>query len=220
MKFGPYEIAVTARAQCKHMRLRYHPSDHRLTLSVPKTATKRAIEAFLTSNRAWIDERMRDASLWTPAYAAGERHLLLGEYVTLGQDGVPVGEEALRKYRAEALTAVLHRLLPLWEERMGVRVSRITLREMTSRWGSCRSGKATLSINLRLACVPERCIEHVLVHELCHLFHPNHSPAFYAEMTRCLPDWPERKRQLDSFDLRPLPPLEHRAPFLPACHTL
>lgn len=207
MKFGPYEIAVTARAQCKHMRLRYHPSDRRLTLSVPRTATKRDIEEFLTRNRAWMDERMRSASSWEPTYAAGERHLLLGAYVTLGQDGVPVGEEALRKYRAEALTAVLRRLLPLWENRMGVRVTRVTLREMTSRWGSCRSGKATLSINLRLARVPESCIEQVLVHEMCHLFHPDHSRAFYDEMTRFLPDWPERKKLLDSFDLRPLPPL-------------
>lgn len=207
MKFGPYDIEVTARAQCKHMRLRYHPADHRLTLSVPRRTTRRAIEDFLTRNRAWMDERMRDAPAWTPAYAAGERHLLLGRYVTLGQGGVPVGEAALRQCRTEALSALLRRLLPLWEARMGVRVSRVTIREMTSRWGSCRSDRASLSINLRLALVPEACVEHVLVHELCHLFHPNHSPAFYAEMSRWLPDWPTRKKQLDAFDLRPLPPL-------------
>ena len=123
MKFGPYEIEVTARAQCRTMRLRFHPADHRLTLSVPKRATKRAIEEFLTRHRAWMDERMRDAPTWAPSYAAGERHLLLGEYVTLGQDGVPVGEEALRRYRSEALSGVLRELLPVWERRMGVRVA-------------------------------------------------------------------------------------------------
>ena len=207
MKFGPYEIAVTARANCRTMRLRYHPADHRLTLSVPKRASKRSIEEFLTRNRAWIDERMGSEAPWELVYAAGERHLLLGEYVVLGQDGIPVGEEALRRCRVEALSAVLHRILPLWEARMGVRVRRVTIREMTSRWGSCRKDRATLTINLRLARVPEELIEQVLVHELCHLFHPDHSPAFYAEMTRFLPDWPERKKRLDRFDLRPLPPL-------------
>lgn len=207
MKFGPYEIEVTARPQCRTMRLRFHPADHRLTLSVPRRATKRAIEEFLARNRAWIDERMRDAPTWSPEFAAGERHLLLGEYVTLGQGGVPVGEEALRRYRSEALSAVLRMLLPVWENRMGVRVSRITIRDMSSRWGSCRSDKATLSLSLRLAMAPEECVEQVLVHELCHLFHPNHSPAFYAEMTRFLPDWPERKKRLDRLDLRALPPL-------------
>lgn len=207
MRFGPYEIEVTARAQCRTMRLRFHPADHRLTLSVPKRATKRAIEDFLTRNRAWIDERMRDAPTWEPSYAAGERHLLLGEYVTLGQGGVPVGEEALRRYRSRALSGVLRELLPVWESRMGVRVARVTIRDMTSRWGSCRSGKATLSISLRLAMAPVDCIEQVLVHELCHLFHPNHSPAFYAEMTRFLPDWQARKMRLDRLDLRALPPL-------------
>ena len=207
MKFGPYEIAVTARANCRTMRLRYHPADHRLTLSVPRRATKRASEEFLAANRAWIEARMQGERPWEPAYAPGERHLLLGRYVTLGQDGIPAGEEALRKLRYQALSEALRRLLPLWEARMGVRVNRLTIREMTSRWGSCRKDKAALSINLRLARVPEELIEQVLVHELCHLFHPDHSPAFYAEMTRFLPDWPERKKRLDRFDLRPLPPL-------------
>lgn len=207
MKFGPYDIAVTARANCRTMRLRYHPADHRLTLSVPRRATKRSIEEFLTRNRSWIDERMQGEQTWEPAYAAGERHLLLGRYVTLGQDGVPTGEDALKRYRTKALSTVLRRILPLWEARMGVRVNRITIREMTSRWGSCRKDRAALTINLRLARVPEELIEQVLVHELCHLFHPDHSSAFYAEMTRYLPDWPERKKSLDRFDLRPLPPL-------------
>lgn len=207
MKFGPYEIAVTARAHCKTMRLRFHPADHRLTLSVPKRTSKRMIEEFLTRNRAWMDERMQGETDWTPSYTAGERHLLLGEYVTLGQDGMPVGESSLRRYRMEALSAVLHRMLPLWEARMGVRISRLTIRDMTSRWGSCRADRASLTMNLRLACMPEDCIEQVLVHELCHLFHANHSPAFYEAMTRFLPDWPERKKRLDRFDIRPLPPL-------------
>ena len=207
MKFGPYDIEVTARANCRTMRLRFRPSDHRLTLSVPKRASKRMIEDFLIAHRAWIDERMQGATDWSPSYAAGERHLLMGRYVTLGQDGIPVGKEALRKLRVDALSALLRRMMPLWESRMGVRVNRVTVRDMTSRWGSCRADKATLSISLRLALVPEECVEQVLVHELCHLFHPNHSPAFYAEMTRFLPDWPERKKRLDAFDLRPLPPL-------------
>ena len=207
MKFGSYEIEVIARAQCKHMRLRYLPAESRLTLSVPPRATKRDVEDFLNHNRAWIDARMRDAPAWSPSFAAGERHLLFGQYVTLGQGDIPVGEDALRKYRAQALSELLRHMIPLWEARMGVRVGRVTIREMSSRWGSCRADRASLSMNLRLACVPEECIEHVLVHELCHLFHQDHSPAFYAELTRFLPDWQARKKRLDTFDLRPLPPL-------------
>lgn len=207
MKFGPYDIQVTARPTCRNMRLHFHPSDHRLTLSVPPRATKKEIEAFLKANRVWMDTRMKGTANWTPAYAAGERHLLLGEYVALGHGGVPAGKEAFRRYQAEALAAVLRRMLPPWEKRMGVKIARITIRDMTSRWGSCRSDKATLSMSLRLACMPEECIEQVLIHELCHLFQANHSPAFYAEMTRYLPDWPARKKRLDSFDIRPLPPL-------------
>lgn len=206
MKFGAYEIEVTPRGNCKTMRLRYHPAEGRLTLSVPVRTTKREIAAFLERNREWIEARASEASPWEPVYAPGERHLLFGQYVTLGKDGVPAGREAFERWRAAALEALLRRMLPFWEQRMGVHVTRVTLRDMTSRWGSCRAAKATLSISLRLARVPEDCIEQVLVHELCHLFHADHSPAFYAAMTRFLPDWPARKARLDKMDLRPLPP--------------
>lgn len=206
MKFGRYEIAVTVRANCRTLRLRYRPSDGTLSLSVPPRTPKRTIEAFLDSQRDWIEARMGNTSDWRPAFAAGERHLLLGQYVVLGENGVPAGQEAFLRYRVDRLKTLIARLLPVWEKRMGVNIARVTLREMTSRWGSCRSDRATLSLNARLALVPPDCVEQVLVHELCHLFHPDHSAAFYAEMTRFLPDWPERKRRLDALDLRPLPP--------------
>lgn len=48
---------------------------------------------------------------------------------------------------------------------------------------------------------PERCIEYVMVHELCHLIHFNHSENFYSLLAEILPDWKERKKELRSFSL-------------------
>lgn len=205
MRYGPYDIAVTIRRNCKRIRLAYHPSEHRLTMSVPPGTPQRLIDEFLYRSRGWIEERMLGEAPWQPSFAEGERHLLLGRHVTLG-DHVPTGEAAFERYRAEALTAVLRQLLDKWTARMGVQAKAVTIRDTRSRWGSCRKSTASLSFSLRLARVPAECIEEVVVHELCHLTHADHSPAFYGLMTRYLPDWKARSERLNAFDLRPLPP--------------
>ncbi len=74
---------------------------------------------------------------------------------------------------------------------------RLTVRVMKTRWGSCsKDGHITLSTELIHA--PRRLIEYVIVHELCHLVHLDHSPAFYFQLARCLPDWEERRRELEA----------------------
>lgn len=68
----------------------------------------------------------------------------------------------------------------------------VRYRRMTSRWGSCLAAEGIVTFNLALSAVPLCCVESVVVHELTHLRHPDHSPAFHAEMERILPD--EKKR--------------------------
>jgi len=73
----------------------------------------------------------------------------------------------------------------------------LTVRAMRTRWGSCsRDGHVTLSEELIHA--PLRLIEYVAVHELCHLAQLNHSPAFYFQLASCLPDWRQRRRDLQT----------------------
>lgn len=204
MKAGPYEVKVTPRANCRRMILHYHKAERALTLSVPKGTTQAAIRDFLNRNMDWIRQQMGTEAPWQSAYAPGERHWCFGRLVTLGAEA-PAGEAYLR-WRNEQLIAVIRRLLAAWTARMGVRVTHVTLQEMTSRWGSCRSKTGRLTFNTKLAMYEERLIEETVVHELCHLFHANHSAAFYAEMTKWLPDWKARKAARDRLDVRPRPP--------------
>ena len=70
-----------------------------------------------------------------------------------------------------------------------------SIRKMKTRWGSC-SRKGSISLNLHLIKLPEPCIKEVILHELCHLVHFNHSKEFYALMTAEMPDWKLWKKEL------------------------
>ena len=69
----------------------------------------------------------------------------------------------------------------------------VRVRQMTSRHGSCSSATHALTFNAKLCEYPEDFIEYVVVHELCHFLHMDHSPAFWREVARILPDWQRRR---------------------------
>jgi predicted metal-dependent hydrolase len=79
----------------------------------------------------------------------------------------------------------------------GLTVRRVTVRNQRSRWGSC-SRRGTVSLNWRLVQVPERVRDYVIVHELMHLWHMNHSPAFWATVAAACPDYLEARAWLRS----------------------
>ncbi len=72
--------------------------------------------------------------------------------------------------------------------RMNLNVGSITIRDQRTRWGSC-SSKGTLSFNWRLIMAPPAVLEYVVIHELSHLRHPNHSTAFWRVVAHYAPDY-------------------------------
>jgi len=72
---------------------------------------------------------------------------------------------------------------------------------MVGRWGSY-SNAGTITLNADLIKTPLHRIEYVMMHELCHLRVHDHSPAFFRLLSRCMPDWKERKARLDAVVLR------------------
>lgn len=198
-------VCVQRRRGARKMILRYHPEKDLFSLTVPAEARVGDARAFLERQRGWMEEQRRSRP-WQPSYVRGERHLLWGRYVSLGGGELPVGKaEVLRTYGA-ALEEEVNRLLPVWTQRMGVWVSQVTLREMTSRWGSCSVQSHRLALNLRLARLPREFTAYVLVHELNHLLHPDHSADFYAEMDRFYPAWRQMREWIKVYPLAPLPP--------------
>ena len=93
----------------------------------------------------------------------------------------PQEQEALR----QQAKAHLPQRVAYWAGVMGVRPTGIRITSARTRFGSC-SGKNSLCFSLYLMAYPPEAIEYVVVHELAHIRHKNHSPAFYAEVERCL----------------------------------
>lgn len=81
-------------------------------------------------------------------------------------------------------------------EKLGVAFPEIKIRKMSSRWGSCIPGKQKVTFNSLLLEKPLESIEYVVVHELSHFIHPDHSKAFYEFVGRILPDWKNRREGL------------------------
>lgn len=82
-----------------------------------------------------------------------------------------------------------------WAPLMGVSPGRITLRDQKTRWGSC-SSKGNLNFSWRLILIPPAVLEYVVVHELAHLQHMHHGPAFWVLVATHLPDFDQHKNWL------------------------
>lgn len=106
----------------------------------------------------------------------------------------PFGHETLLTLRQEAADYIPGRaahFAPL----VGVTYRSITIRCQHSRWGSC-SVQGNLNFNCLLMLVPKDVLDYVVVHELCHRKQMNHSPAFWEEVERVLPNWKEHRKWL------------------------
>ena len=106
----------------------------------------------------------------------------------------PFTRDEIEAFARKALTVIpekVRKYAPL----VGVDYGRITIRNQRTRWGSC-SSKGNLNFNCILMLFPEEVIDYVVVHELCHRKHMNHSAAFYAEVGRVFPEYRRCQRWL------------------------
>ena len=107
-------------------------------------------------------------------------------------------KRALEGYYRELLHGRVPQLLAVWQPAMRVSAREWRTKRMKTRWGTCNIAARRIWLNLELAKKPERCLEYVVVHELTHLLERNHTKRFYVLMDRFLPDWRERRDELNT----------------------
>ena len=136
---------------------------------------------------------------YQPSKAAGSVMLVYGPGLSLTLVGATGSHrtcaELLRSWlRAKARHELGTHIGQLAGE-MGLTYSRLTIRQQRSRWGSC-SRAGSINLNLKLLFLPPDLVQYVLVHELCHLVEPNHSPRFWQRVGLWLPEYASRRRAL------------------------
>ena len=212
------------RKRVKRLSCRVHP-DGSVWVSAPPLVPLGRIESWLLSREDWLKSSLARMEALRAAeqneLANGARFPFWGEELRLRlergarsavfregdavvvrvkdpDDGEQVRRalESLRKQSCEArIGALCRQYYPAFAAR-GVAFPTLRYRRMKSRWGSCCPQKGSLCFNTRLSELPERCAAYVVVHEFAHFLQPNHSPAFYAEVERLLPDWRARRAEI------------------------
>ncbi len=154
------------------MRVSVYP-DARVVVTVPRFFSALTLQRFLGKHAAWIQRavgRTKDKRV-----------------IRLARKDIP----ALKK-RAEAY---LGARCAYFAALYGVQFKKISIRTQRSRWGSCsRSGN--LSFNYKIAALPERVADYIIVHEICHLLHMNHSKTFWDAVAQVVPEHREIRKEL------------------------
>lgn len=138
----------------------------------------------VTTGRTFVLKKIKYLEMYArPNATLKSKHNLLNEF-----------------YRSE-LTAKLDVQVKKWSEILKENERPITWQVLTMKkqWGSCLTEKRKIMFNLLLARVPIRCIEYIVLHELCHLKTHLHNKEFRAHLNQHMPDWETRKKELDDF---------------------
>lgn len=103
--------------------------------------------------------------------------------------------DAFAHFYARRTRNLLQEEFPPLCKKIGAGPRRVNVKDVRSIWGSC-SSSGGMTFSLRLAMLPAHLMEYVIIHELCHIFVMNHSPAFWSLVSQYCPDWGERRAEL------------------------
>ena len=185
--------------------------EERVRVTIPRGGSRREAMAFFQRSIGWVDSRIEEmqrvGSLLARPWRAGTKVWFRGreesiEVENTGEIGkIRIGEieikgdpmagdlrELVEKGMRMAAQEELPALVNVFANQMSLRPSRVTIRGQRTRWGSC-SAKGALSLNWRLVQVPFEVRDYVLIHELCHLRHLNHSSRFWQFVETFCPQY-------------------------------
>jgi predicted metal-dependent hydrolase len=214
-----WTVRVSRRA--RRLSVRVYPGG-RVEVVVPPGASPASVQKFIGTHRQWIHRRVADlstaaaiddsrpTSIKLPAigrhyaveyeYAAGCAARVRGG----GENAIvvsgPVHDDrvvaaALREWLAEVAREQLGNELARVATQGGFRYSRAQIRRQRTRWGSC-SATGTISMNVCLLFLRPQVVRYLLVHELCHTRHMNHSNRFWSLVESFEPDYRDLDREL------------------------
>ena len=202
--------------------------DSSVVVRVPLRTSFSTVNRIVTEKAGWITKHHSDAvqrqkGMPDSSYTDGGVHLFRGSeyilrikksgvnYVRFFDGTLELGLEknedqaAMKillysRYKDEAIVLfpeMLNNILIRFKD-YDFRPSKLVIRTMRRRWGSC-SSKGVITLSTELIKMPDNYIEHVIIHELCHLKHHNHGAGFYNLLNELFPDWKRVRKEMKRF---------------------
>lgn len=213
----------------RNVHLTVLPPKGRVRISAPQHMALDTVRVFALSKLAWIkaqrEKMARQDREATREYLERESHYVWGRRYLLRLvevDAVPsvelrhrtlvlavrpqtdtVAKQALlsRWYRDQVRLRAAA-LVAEWSRTLGLDAPRIHVQHMKTKWGSCSPTRRSIRLNTELAKKPPGCLEYIVVHELVHLLEPTHNERFQALMRAFMPEWEDRRRELNQLPVR------------------
>lgn len=195
-----------------------------VTVRPPADYTPEQVDAVVDSKRMWIYRNLAEwkdlnASAMVREWVNGETFLYLGRAYRLllvsdqscalklkdgrfclsreliEQGGSMAAKQAFEAYFADKGLRRFTERVNYYSQKVGVKVAGIKIKKMGYRWASCGKN-GVLNFHWKCMMAPPKVIDYIVVHELCHLHHRNHTDAFWNEVDKVMPDYWERKEWL------------------------
>ena len=188
-----------------------------LVVHAPKHMSIHQIESFIAQKQRWILEKQKavhaamercpepESGAFVPFWGGELRIEFYGGKKAVCREGVlwlpSDGKTAqhARKWRLQQAEQLITPRVEYWAKMTGLTPSRIAYGSAKTRWGSMNAATRSLRLNAALIHCPQDIVDYVIVHELVHIIHPDHSPAFHAAVRDFLPGADQKNRALRQY---------------------
>ena len=168
-----YTLKISGRS--RSLRLAVYPGGE-LVVTAPRFLSIRAIEQFIIRKSKWVLEKI-DKLVSVPKIVKTKNSRL---------DFIRNKSTALKIARQK---------MEYFNQFYGLKWKKVMIKNQKTRWGSC-SRQGNINFNYKIALLPERAVDYIIVHEMCHLAEMNHSRKFWNLVAKTVPDYREVRRGL------------------------
>ena len=201
MKFYEFEIKESKKA-VKYLRLKVGQSGE-ISVAIPLRTKENHILEFLEKNLEWLRKTSAKIKAKNSAKNENQVEFLGGSYeliidkkasgVSIELFSIKAASKAdFRRFCDEKAKELLNASIAHFAPLIARPINHISFKHMRTRWGSCNKAKGYINLNLDLITKKKEFIEYVVLHELAHLVHANHSKDFYALISKHMPDYKAR----------------------------
>lgn len=212
---------LVVRKNIKNINIRINKSGE-LKISAPLRLNSRIIEQFLISKESWMTEAIENRKQILEnkkenLYIDGEVHKIIGKdfflkvieskidkieidgenlYLYTKKNTKEYKEKLINKWYKEKANIIFSDIIDKWLKILNEKINHLSIKKMTTRWGSCNHKKKYINLNVELVKRSVFEIEYVVLHELSHLKHPHHGKSFYEYVGSYMSNYKEAEKLL------------------------